>query len=158
MFDYQSMFHTGFLVRDLDREMARFAQALGIKWAKPYVYDALNIWTPDRGDHQVRIEVAYSSEGPQHLELIAGPSGTVYDPALQNGHHAGFWVDDVSSTAASLLDRGWNLVVSGASPERGFGGFSYFRPPNEGMLVEIVSSAAKPRFENWWSGAIGPVL
>lgn len=158
MFDYQRLFHTGFLVNDLRQEMARYSEALGLRWATPYVYEALNLWTPERGEHQIRLEVAYSIDGPQHVEIQVGPAGTFYDPALQTGHHVGFWVDSVRDEVEALIARGWALVCSGASPQKGYGGFSYLRPPGEGMMVEVASIAAKPRFENWWNGAPGPIL
>lgn len=158
MFDYQRMFHTGFIVHDLKLEMARYSEGLGLRWATPYVYEALNIWTPDRGEHQIRLEAVYSIEGPQHLELLVGPPGSPYDPAAHTGHHVGFWVSDVRATVEPLLSQGWSVVLSGASPERGFGGFTYLRPPGAGMMVEVVSEAARPRLENWWAGASGPIL
>lgn len=158
MIDYQQQFHTGFLVRDLVEAMELHARSLGLSWAKPYTYEALNLWTPEQGAHQIRLEVAYSIDGPQHLELQVGPVGSIYDPALQTGHHVGYWVEDVTAASRQLIAQGWAPVVAARSPEDGFGGFAYFRPPHEGMMVEVVSTAAKPRFENWWNGAPGPIL
>lgn len=157
MIDYQDIFHTGYLVRDLHAEMGQLSASLGIRWAKPYVYDALNIWTPERGAHQIRLEVAYSADGPQHLEIQTGPPGTVYDPDLHSAHHTGFWVDDVAASVSQMMAQGWKVVVSALAPDQGYGTFAYLRPRREGMLVEVVNRAALPRFERWWGGADGPL-
>lgn len=156
MIDFQNIFHSGYLVSDLAAEMATLSDALGIRWAKPFVYEALNIWTPDRGAHQIRLEVAYSADGPQHVEIQTGPPGSVYDPQRHSAHHIGLWVEDVGAAAAPMLQQGWSVVVSALSPDQRLGTFAYLQPPREGMLVELVSKAAKPRFERWWGGADGP--
>lgn len=158
MIDYQQQFHTGFLVGNLEDAMDLYARSLGLRWASPYTYEALNLWTPERGAHQIRLDVAYSIDGPQHLEIQVGPSGSIYDVNLHSGHHVGYWVEDVTAASRQLVDCGWTPVVAACSPEDGFGGFAYFRPPHEGLLVEVVSTAARPRFENWWNGAPGPIL
>jgi hypothetical protein len=154
--NFQNIFHTGFLVHDLYAEMTQYERALGIRWAKPYTYEALNIWTPEEGVHQIELQVAYSADGPQHIEIQKGPSGSVYDRNLHSGHHVGLWVDDVATKAAPMIAAGWKIVVSSLPPENGFGTFIYLRPPNAGMLVELVNVAAKPRFDRWWGGADGP--
>nr|WP_256869541.1 VOC family protein [Sphingobium lactosutens] len=153
---FQNIFHTGYLARDVASEMAALSEALGLRWAKPYVYEALTIWTPDRDVHQIRLEVAYSADGPQRVEIQKGPAGSIYDPELHNAHHLGIWVEEVSTAAAPMLAQGWSVVVSALPPHQGFGTFAYLRPPREGMLIELVNLAAKPRFERWWGGADGP--
>ena len=60
-------------------------------------------------------------------------------------------VDDVGAETQRLLGQGWRLELAAAPPEHGYGRFSYLRSPN-GVLVEPVSSSAKPRFEVWWAG------
>ncbi len=156
MIDFQNIFHSGYLVRDLAAEMAAMSNALNIRWAKPYVYEALTIWTPDRGAHQIRLEVAYSADGPQHIEIQTGPAGSVYDPERHSAHHIGLWVENVEAAALPMLAQGWSPVVSALSPDQGFGTFVYLQPPREGMLVELVNLSARPRFERWWGGADGP--
>jgi hypothetical protein len=64
------------------------------------------------------------------------------------------WVDDVKATTDRFLAEGWSLEVCGAAPEDGYGAFSYVRAPS-GFLLEPVTSAAKPMFEQWWAG--GPL-
>jgi catechol 2,3-dioxygenase-like lactoylglutathione lyase family enzyme len=85
--------------------------------------------------------------------LLQGPVGTIWDGSEHPGvHHVGLWADDVAAETQRCLDAGWTLELAQCSPEEGFGTYTYVRPPGAGMLVELVSSAALPRFESWWAG------
>jgi hypothetical protein len=152
MIDYQRLFHTGFIVRDLKEAMDRYGLAMGVTWAAPRLLDPLRLWRPG-GVEEVRLQYVYSREGPQHIELLCGSPGTYYDPATQHGFHVGVWADDVGAETRKLADAGWTVVAAGAAPEEGFGNFSYLQPPSGGMVVELVNGAALPAFEAWWAGA-----
>lgn len=152
MFDYQRIFHTGLLVRDLRAAMGHYGQTLGMTWAEPFTFEALPLWTPGAGLQQLRIEVTYSIEGPQHLELVIGPKGTRYDPELHSGFHVGCWVDDVRAEVAAMQHRGWQVSAAGATPEDGWGTFVFLEPPGGGLTVELVSVELLPKLEQWWAG------
>ena len=86
------------------------------------------------------------------LELIQGSPNTPVDPAQGTGtHHIGYFVEDPKAETERLLAQGGELVMCAASPEEGYGRFTYVRWPN-GMLVEPVALANKERFEAWWAG------
>ena len=63
----------------------------------------------------------------------------------------GIWVDDVGATTEQLVATGWTLQIGQLPPEDGYGAFTYVRAPS-GFLLEPVSSALKPFFEQWWAG------
>lgn len=152
MIDYQRMYHQGVRVRDLDAAMTEMGAQLGITWATVQHNPAQPVWTPTDGMRTVPLTYVYSCEGPQHLELLQGPPGTVWDGSEQPGaHHVGVWSDDVAADTRACLDAGWTLAAAGAAPEDGYGVFTYVVPPS-GLIVELVWSAVKPRFEAWWAG------
>ena len=151
MIDYQRLFHTGFIVRDVKAAMDHYGAAMGVTWATPRLLDPLPLWRPG-GVEKVRLEYVYSREGPQHIELLCGSPGTYYDPALHHGFHVGVWTDDVGAETADLAAKGWTVLAAGAAPEDGYGVFSYLQPPGGGMVVELVNAAALPSFELWWAG------
>lgn len=153
MFDFQRIFHTGLLVRDLRAAMDHYGQTLNLTWAKPFTFEALPLWTPRTGLTQLRLEVTYSVEGPHHLEIQVGPKGSHYDPELHSGFHVGCWVDEVPAEVAAMQRQGWSVVAAGAAPEDGWGSFVYLDPPGGGLTVELVSIELLPRFERWWAGA-----
>jgi hypothetical protein len=150
MIDYQRLFHTGVRVPDLDRAMADLGPSLGVTWA-PVWKQQQPVWTPQCGPQSVQIGFTYSTEGPQHIELVQGEPGTIWDAGgLPGVHHVGLWADDVASEASRLIGMGWDLVAAQLPPDAGCGAFAYLAPPS-GLVVEIVDAAVRPRFEAWWS-------
>ena len=152
MIDYQRLYHTGIRVPDLDAAMDEMGEALGVTWASAQVKAAQQIWTPDGGQQSVHLRFVYSCEGPQHIELLQGEPGGIWDGRDDPGvHHIGLWVDDVAAETQRCLDLGWTLAAAQSSPDDGFGAYTYVVPPS-GPIVELVWSAMLPRFEAWWAG------
>ena len=111
-----------------------------------------SLWTPEEGQQELPLKFVYSCEGPQHLELLEGPENSIWDGRTNAGvHHVGVWVDSVKDETNRLLELGWTLLASALAPEEGYGGMTYLAPQN-GTIVELVSSAIRPRFEQWWAG------
>ena len=152
MIDYQSVFHVGVRVRDIDEAMAELGGSMGVTWAERRENPAQTLWTPQLGLQQLHLKYTYSAEGPQHIELLEGPAGSFWDGRDQPGaHHLGIWVDDVAAETSRLIAAGWTLELAQRPPEKGFGAFSYVRSP-DGVLIEPVLAAMQPMFERWWAG------
>jgi lactoylglutathione lyase len=110
------------------------------------------VWTPHGGAYTIPLRFTYSREGPQHVALLQGAAGSLWDGAdLPGVHHHGVWVDDVAAETERLLDAGWTLELAQQPPEQGYGSMTYVRSRG-GFLLEPVSSAVRPRFERWWAG------
>lgn len=151
MFDFGELFHIGTRVADISVAMDELTRATGVAWARPQHMD-LRVWVADEGYRQLELELTNTTTGPVHTELLQGTPGSVWDAADGAGlHHLGVWVDDVTATNESLVADGWVVELAAASPDDGYGGFTYIRSPS-GVIVETVSALAKPRFERWWSG------
>jgi catechol 2,3-dioxygenase-like lactoylglutathione lyase family enzyme len=152
MSDYNdALFHVGVRVPDLESAMRELSDGLGITWAE-VIEREQPMWTPGAGASTTRLRFTYSCEGPQHVELLQGEPGTLWDGRdLPGVHHHGIWVDDVAAETERLVALGWTLEMAGKAPEEGYGSMSYVRSPN-GFLLEPVTSAARPRFERWWAG------
>ena len=152
MVDYQQVFHSGVLVRDLTAAMTDLGESLGVEWASIRSVEQA-VWTPAVGVATVPIRFTYSVMGPQHIELVEGPAGSVWEPGEAPGvHHVGVWVDEVETEGCRLLHRGWRMVAAHRAPDAGLGMFTYVAPPS-GLIVELVASAIRPQFEAWWSAA-----
>ena len=152
MHDYSSrMFHVGHLVPDIAAAMAELGPGLGLEWTDVVSREDQRVWTPEHGQRHVPLKFAYSSDGPQHLELIEGVPGTPwYAGDVENLHHAGVWAN-VPDLTESLLARGWRLVCSQVSPEEGYGSFTYVRSPS-GFLLEPVAETNEERMNRWFAG------
>jgi hypothetical protein len=152
VFDYTSrIFHVGHLVPDIGAAMDQLGESLGLTWTEVVARDDQRIWTPEHGQRRVPLTFCYSTEGPQHFELIEGPEDTPWwSGNPENLHHAGVWCD-VPTLTEDLVARGWTLVCSQVAPEEGYGSFTYVRSPT-GFLLEPVAEANEERMNRWFAG------
>jgi hypothetical protein len=145
------LFHVGLRVDDLTAAMEEIGAAWGVTWCSIRDWP-MEVWLPGRGQVAMDVKLTFSTTGPVRLELIQGSPDTPLDPALGTGpHHLGYWVDDPGAETERLLAAGWDLVMSAAAPDAGYGRFTYVRSP-AGLLVEPVAVANRERFEAWWAG------
>ena len=152
--DYARSYHQGIRVPDLDAAMVELGSALGVTWCEPQQREQA-VWLPGQGATTIPLRFTYSAEGPQHLELLEGAPGSIWDGRVQPGlHHVGLWSDDVAGETQALVDAGWSLLMAQQPPENGYGAFTYVQPPS-GLIVELVWSAVKPMFDRWFAG--GPL-
>jgi catechol 2,3-dioxygenase-like lactoylglutathione lyase family enzyme len=152
MFDYQEIFHIGVRVPDVDAEMRAMSETLGVTWARVQHTDVRAVWTPERGAEVVSLTFTYTCEGPQHVELLQGSPGSIWDCGDTPGlHHVGVWSDDIAADAGRFEAAGWQVSAAATPPDEGYGSFAYVRSP-AGLIVELVSSAAQPRFDTWFAG------
>jgi catechol 2,3-dioxygenase-like lactoylglutathione lyase family enzyme len=151
MLDHSQLFHIGIRVADFDAALEDIGACAGVTWAS--VQDApMHVWLPNEGHVALPLKVTYSIEGPVHLEILQGPAGSIWDGHDAPGaHHFGYWSDDVRGDTEALLAKGWTLELAAASPDEGYGRFTYVRSPS-GYLAEPVASSNRPRFERWWAG------
>lgn len=153
-FDYQRVFHIGIRVPALEPAMAELSAGMGVTWASVQEREQ-RVWLPGQGMAALPLRFVYSAEGPQHLELLEGPAGTIWGSDGGTGvHHLGVWVDDIKAETERIIAAGWTLELAGAAPEDGYGAFTYVRSP-AGVLVEPVWSVLEPMFQRWWAG--GPL-
>lgn len=149
--DYARCYHQGVRVPDLDAAMAELGPALGVTWCIPQEREQV-VWLPDEGSTSLPLRFTYSAGDAQHIELLEGPAGSIWDGREQPGlHHVGLWSDDVAGETARLVEQGWTLRLAQQSPEEGYGAFTYVQPPS-GLLVELVWSALEPMFARWFAG------
>ncbi len=151
MIDYQRLFHVGIRVPDLGRAMSEMGASLGLTWAEVRDSSAQSVWTPERGNRTVALRYVYSCDGPQHVELLEGEAGSVWDGRDPPGlHHLGVWVDDIADEIDRLVNAGWRVVACQRSPDDGYGVFAYVAPTS-GTIVELVDASLAPGFERWWA-------
>jgi len=153
-FDYTRCYHQGVRVPDLDRAMEELGAALALEWCRPQEREQA-VWSPTDGATTVPLRFTYSAAGPQHVELLEGAPGSVWDGTGQPGlHHVGLWCDDVAGETARFVTAGWTLLLAQRDPAEGYGAFTYVQPPS-GLLVELVATSLRPMFERWFAG--GPL-
>ena len=144
-FDYQqALFHVGARVADLEAAMAELGSGLGFAWAR-VVEREQALWTPDLGQHTVPLRFTYSGAGPQHVELLQGAPGSMWDGSdLPGVHHLGVWVDDLPAEVERLIEGGWELEAAQRSPSDGYGVMAYLRSPSRRPARTGVDEGAFP--------------
>ena len=154
MVDFTRAYHVGVRVPDVPRAMNEMGKTLGVEWCS--VQEGVqSVWLPTEGAVTIPLTFTYSTSGPLHIELLAGPHESIWDGAHASGaHHIGVWSDDVAGDARALIDAGWTLLMAQKDPASGFGAFVYVQPPS-GLIVELVWSAIEPIFDRWFAG--GPL-
>lgn len=155
MLDPADVFHTGFVVPDVDAAMAELAGTFDLTWA-PVTRITMELRFPD-GPREVAMQFTYSVQEP-HIELLAAVPHTPWGQAdgptavgLQAAHHLGVWSDDVAGDSAALVAAGAPLLVTYDHAGEGARGFAYHRLPS-GVLVELVDRSRAADFERWFAG------
>jgi hypothetical protein len=144
------LYHAAWVVDDLQSAMAAFG-SVGLRWASP-TQRTLSIGRPGRPTETFTILVSYSCDGPLHVELIEGASGSPWEPLPEGRiHHLGWWTRDLRKSIRELeqeehMLEAW-MVGADGGPER----FAYLRAPG-GQLVEVVDFSIRPQLMAWMRG------
>jgi catechol 2,3-dioxygenase-like lactoylglutathione lyase family enzyme len=140
----EDLYHTGFMVPDLEAAKARLSESAGYRWTVPINGD-VPIWTRAQGAFQLVVEFVYSLQAP-HIELIQQLPGTPWMPAPANAvHHVGYWVDDVPAVADLLVRQGFSLESHGLADGPGPAMFAFLTDAS-GFRIEIVDRSTTPDF------------
>jgi Glyoxalase/Bleomycin resistance protein/Dioxygenase superfamily len=151
MYDPTKLFHIGIRTANIEQTMEEIGRSADVTWTSMQT-EPRSSWVPGKGQIEWAVRFVYSCEGPVHYELLEGERGSIWDGHdVPGAHHFGVWTDDVKGDTERLLAVGWTLELAGASPEKGYGRFTYVRSPT-GFLLEPVALENKPRFERWWAG------
>jgi hypothetical protein len=114
--DYGRCYHQGIRVPNLEAAMADMGDALGVTWCEPQQSEPQG-WLPGVGESRIPLRFTYSAQGPQHIELLEGAPGSIWDGREAPGlHHVGVWSDDVGGQTRALEARGWTVLMAQASP------------------------------------------
>lgn len=146
---FANVFHTGYVVDDIEQAMDELGEALTIRWARLRQRE-MRLRTPD-GPVVIGLRYVYSSsEQAPYLELLERLPGTLWDTSSGPGrlHHLGMWSEDLEAESQHLEGVGAPLQATFDSDSGGVSGFAYHRLPS-GALVELVDAGARPAMERW---------
>ena len=154
------IFHTGYVVEDVEESMREVEAVFDVAWST-VERRRLALRGPE-GPFEADMTFVYTQQGPPHIELLAAVPGTPWQVAnaaapvgQQAAHHVGIWSPDLVADSAALEAAGAPLVVTYDGRGDGVRGFAYHRLPS-GMLVELVDESRRPDFETWFAGGPFP--
>lgn len=143
------IFHTGIAVACIQEAKVFYEATLAVEWAPVHQYRLLRLWVAETGWCEVEIDAVYSRHGPHRMELIQGPKGSFYDPALmQTPSHTGIWAQDVGIAVERLTGLGWSVLAAKGSPAERYGNMAYVT--NDGFVLELVGRELQPMLEAWF--------
>jgi catechol 2,3-dioxygenase-like lactoylglutathione lyase family enzyme len=134
-------FHTGIVVADIDVAMAELSRSLGVTWKGGW--PAVHHLHYFGADQDVELRIAFSVQGPPHVELIEAKEDTLWPPESYGTHHLCYWSDDAVGDGAGLEAVGYERL----SGIPGVGG-GYFRSPS-GVTVELLTADYHQRLVSW---------
>lgn len=144
--------HVGIVVPDLDTAMDEYAELFSTRWTS--VAHRYATMRTAAGETDVALRIAWSLDGPTHVELVEERPGTPWTAAGSGPlHHVAYWVDDLVAEARTLEAAGYAVEVTRAGPYP-VNMFAYCVAP-DGLRVELMSPANRPVFARWLAG--GPL-
>jgi hypothetical protein len=146
-------FHVGILVPNLDEAMEKFSEVFKVTWTERGTAHA-DFWERDRGgSHPLTLDVAYTREGPPHIELLEATGDGLYGHQHVGGlHHIGGWEPDCTGRQRELEEAGYPAVGTQYNPNKEII-VSYFDPKAlYGIMFEILDEGRKPALEEWFKG------
>lgn len=127
--------HVGIVVRDLGVAKAQLEAMAGHRWADTFDGEMPILV----GDQQLRLRtrVAWSVQGPCHLELIEAVPDTLWAARSDlDMHHVGYWVDDIDTVSRQLEARGIPVEVRFDNGSEVRDVFVYHRR-TDGLRIEL---------------------
>ncbi len=96
-----SFFHTGHVVADLDKAVARYSDVLGISFTEPHVFDVPRLEDPY--PHPFKLTAVFSRTEPPYYELIqAEGEGIVSAAQVGKILYYGCWETDMAGRLEQL--------------------------------------------------------
>lgn len=147
----EDLYHSGFVVVDLERAVSGL-QGAGIRrWTAPRQTSGMSALR-EGSSVPARFRYAYSCDGPHHLELIEPLDAEVFE---QRGditfHHFGFWTDDLEQGVRSAVEAGLPLEVAFIDDATGKTKVTYHRDELSGLRYELVPASSRPTWEERWA-------
>ncbi len=133
-------FHIGIATDDLGRSMRDLAGALGVSWTTPA--SGPEVFHSVDGVPQPRPTSCLSHEGPIHIDLMEGRSGTIWETGEPRLHHFAYWTDDLEGDISRLAQQGWRLEVTQPGAEGQPTVFAYLIR-EDGLRLELIDDAGR---------------
>ncbi len=148
-----NLYHTGYLVEDVDEAVERLGRIGITRWTPPKPHQ-LPIMVGDERQ-TARFRYSYSADGPHHIELIQPVGSTDYLVATgpMTFHHLGFWVDDLAAAVRESPDWGLSLECRYLNEDDSLK--VTYHVDEAGLRYEMVPMSHKPVMEERWALARG---
>lgn len=153
------LYHTGFVVPDIEKAMIELGEIFGLEWTDVEELD-MPVLTPE-GSVLASMRFVYSRGKAPRLELLEPVPGTVWEQPVQPvagpsaAHHVGVWAEDFQAESRRLETLGCPRVLTYDDGSGEAVRFAYHRMTNGGLL-ELIDASRRPQLEAWFEGGAYP--
>lgn len=149
MLSLGQIFHTAYVVRDLDRAIVQLEAALDVSFLAPVQRDVPRVHD-FAGDGPLSTCMTYSRGAPPYIELIeAAGSGFLSQDTAGHTHHLGLWVEDPAEASQFLRRRGYGWTADIYDAE---GRIAVAFVRDGAQVYELVRETRRPALEDWIAG------
>lgn len=131
--------HVGFAVKDIERSIALYADAFGIKWEPVQEFSITTNMDGQENPSRARVTHGYTDNGFE-FEMVENLSGISSDSLVLGDReglsHLAFTVDDIAAERVGLEARGLKMVSEFSSSRVDF---QFFKDERlAGALIQLV--------------------
>lgn len=149
MITLDRIFHSAYVVEDIDAAAAGMTAALGIAFLEPVVREVPRL-RDAAGDGPLTTRMTYSAAGPHHVELIqAAGKGLLSRASAGRTHHVGLWADDPAAASRLLQGQGYDWLADVHDDQ---GALAVAFVSRRGAVYELVRASRRPAWEDWIAG------
>ena len=150
-----SFFHTGIVVPDLERAVARYSDILGIRFTEPAVFDIPRLEDPD--PHPFELTAVMSMTEPPWFELIQADGDGIISAANAGGIlYYGIYEDDMAERLEQLDKQGVRVDARLKMDADSVPFVVITGPDLCGGRIEYVSSEDRAPLEEWVRTGVFP--
>ncbi len=149
-------YHTGIVVPDLEKAVARFSDIYDIEFTEPLVYEVP--WVEDPEPHPLELASVMSRTEPPYYELIQANGDGIFSLA-NSGQilYHGVWETDMAVRLDRLRDRGIGIDATfrldASSPPQAV----LTEPCLEGTRIEYVDVSGREIMLEWIRTGKSPI-
>ncbi len=147
MFD--TFFHIGILVNDLDKAVDHYSKLLGVKFTDSASIDAF-IEGPNDTHYQQKVTACYSRTKEPYYELIqAGGDGAFSEKYTGQIFYFGIWESDMDKRLATLRTEGIGIAAIMRQAKDGPITAIITEPDSMGARMEYVNTSLRLAIDAW---------
>lgn len=149
-------YHTGIVVPDLEKAVARFSDIHDIEFTEPLVYEVP--WVEDPEPHPLEVASVMSRTGPPYYELIQANGDGIFSLA-NSGQilYHGIWETDMAVRLDFLREHGIGIDATFRLDASSLPHAVFTEPFLEGTRIEYVDVSSREILLEWIRTGKSPI-
>jgi len=141
-----NLFHIGVVAADIDEAMPRMTRDLGLIWRGGGIRQTVTVLHGQ--ERPLAMRIAFSAQGPPHVELIQAVPDTPWEAASAGIHHLCYWSETPEADGEALIRQGSQRILGRP------GGDANYYEAQGGFYIEIISTRLRDKMIGIAAGEI----